>query len=213
MNQIIRVSQKEIINHFPSWFPRNEWAFKSYLIRNPSIIGENLEFVGYEIFRSDLLFRRGSNYFVIEAKFGSNPKMLDAAATQLKRYMFKFCNFERNITPLVALLSDENPVRFNPDAYVNRLFSLKSTAYKTISAENHLKSLNKIVSERLHELKSLKSEIEFTKLELNELRDRKKRIEAEIEGTKLRSSDSNFDAYLRDQIILHDLKFKGNYEN
>jgi len=174
--KLVEVSAEEVMKDFPEWFPINEFVFKSFLIRHPELLGKNLEFIGYEIYNADLVFKRDEKLFIIEAKcinidLGSNKTKIENAVSQLTNYMKRFklkCN-EDQLIPIIAILKKDNVTCSLPN--LSRLWKkahaeemakqkkIKRLNHKITLAKKKLDRLNKKVGERLSELKMIKKEM------------------------------------------------------
>ena len=146
--KIISVEEKDIINEFPAWFPRNEWAFKSYLIRHPEIFAQDAKFVGFEIHYIDLLFEGNKKLYVVEAKCirQDDQNKIDGGIVQLQRHCgiaSRSLGDEKEIVPILAIMASSCSISFISSVYLQyrEEWSSKSNTLKNLD--------NKIEQQRL----------------------------------------------------------------
>jgi len=116
LNQKIKVmkfKESAVFKELPKWFPRNEWAFKSYLSKHPELISKNAVFLGYEIYYSDLIFESGSNLIVVEAKCCRAENYLNLkireAIDQLQTYYDTLRNItQKDISLIIAVMVNKS---------------------------------------------------------------------------------------------------------
>ena len=131
----LRVSNKQVIKNTPSWFPIDEWGFKSFLIKNPHLIAKDIDFVGYELYYTDLVFQDEEHLYVIEAKCIPHKKVADSqiylGLAQLNKYYTRLNDrlsihdCEKQIIPILALMTGHDYRIGKYPLTVKRLKNLK----------------------------------------------------------------------------------------
>jgi len=184
--KIVEISDEQIKMDLPSWFPINEWAFKSFLVRHPEYIERGLEFIGYEIYWADLVFMKDGKLFIVEAKClnpDENQELkINSAFSQLLEYIdkFKIVYNSRDIIPVIAILKKNNAKikirnleglwRLRKQKERQKKKILENLQHKIQIAEDKLSKLNRKIGERLTKLRILKKKIEMEKAKLYKIK-------------------------------------------
>lgn len=163
--KIISVDEKDVINEFPIWFPRNEWAFKSYLIRHPELFAQDAKFIGFEIHYIDLLFEGNRELYVVEAKCitQDDQNKINGGMSQLQRHCgiaSRSLTDKKEIVPILAIMTCSCSISFVSSVYLQ---------------------YRKEWSSKLNTLEELDNKIEQQKLEFKELKSKINKLSAEHE--------------------------------
>lgn len=158
----LAVNVEELTKAFPSWFPMNEWTLRSFLIKNPNCVGEEVSFLGCEICNIDLIFESDQGYYILETKADSG--LLSDGLEKLKRHYYKVSQYtQKKIFPILAFIN--KPKLFPPSLEIKPNRNYKRTVdglYAQLKmAEEKVETLEK----ELKETKEYKQEIETSFIE------------------------------------------------
>lgn len=211
--QVINIPDKQIIDSTPSWFPIDEWGFKSYLVRNPHLIAQGIHFVGFELYYADLVFENDESLYLVEAKHIPNKKVADAkiysGQEQLEKYCNKFndrmsvFNDSQELIPILALMTSNNSIKNAYPLMIRRLKSLRKRIEQAQTTLHQYQSKLRDVKNQFLEYSHLVETDNLPKA-TQKLREEYQELIHEVAELHRKKDSLKFGIYLQSEIQAHE---------